>query len=741
MTHKKSKKRQPIILPITKEMHDLGFKNIRVEWSEEHGKYILKISCQVVVVSQGEPQKIEDKEMEIVEFEKLLSNPQTIRDEFEKQNIDRNITERFVLEFSDILRQQKEDEARKASKMKRIDGKEEGDDDDGDDNKKKYYIQKYTNGDFDCRSGSAEAVLVGGIPYFLQIADGKPLLSKEITDIPDMVLKPLDRISYLSKEYSFQSIDQIDDYIKRANEEETLDTLYQKVKSILEKYIDADKDHIAICAADTIFTYFQDRLGMTHYLLFVGDNTTGKSNNLRVFQYLGYRPLFDTSITPANIFRFLGSIEEGQGIILEDEIDDIDQQEGKMKIYKVGYNSGAKVSRIDTSFGIKQQSFWTYCFKAFSAERQPDSNKAKGFNERVFVIKCSTGNPQYDIAEVINPAGDEQYKSLLEELLELRNLLLVYRLLHHNSPIQDIKLNIKNRDKQLCKPLIRLFQNSNAVNEILVALSKFVSEKKQRKVNTLEARLYTIITELVASYGTTLTSALIWDTFKADIDGSDISAQSYETSEYGVISQKKIVEILEDRFGAYKKRSGRERTLIFDKDKLSRLAANYSLSTSIEILKSNKEDEENGQDEVRAVVKQPIGIIEESSRSSGDTYDACDTSIDNTRDNFGLIEIKQSDNSSDLTRQYQENDQNNANISTHTSGKQQDKTQYIPMEASQASQALSAYTCYHCDDYKIDDKSKYEYHTIHSHPNKPAYPSKFELEFLSLKPQGKSWEI
>jgi hypothetical protein len=272
---KKEKKKQPVILPITKEMHDLGFKKIRVEWSEEHGKYVLKISYQVVVVSQGDPQKIEDKEIEIVEYEKLLSNPQTIRDEFEKQNIDRNITERFILEFSDILRQQKEDEATKASKTKQGDSisEEEGNEDDNE-NKKKYYIQKYSNGDFDYISGSAEAVLVGGIPYFLQIVDGKPLLSKEITDIPDMVLKPLDRISYLSKEYSFQSIGQIDDYIKRANEEETLDTLYQKVKSILEKYIDADKDHIAICAADTIFTYFQDRLGMTHYLLFVGDNTT-----------------------------------------------------------------------------------------------------------------------------------------------------------------------------------------------------------------------------------------------------------------------------------------------------------------------------------------------------------------------------------------------------------------------------------------------------------------------------------
>jgi hypothetical protein len=36
-------------------------------------------------------------------------------------------------------------------------------------------------------------------------------------------------------------------------------------------------------------------------------------------------------------------------IVLEDEADNIDQDLEKMKIYKVGYQSGKKVSRIDLS--------------------------------------------------------------------------------------------------------------------------------------------------------------------------------------------------------------------------------------------------------------------------------------------------------------------------------------------------------------------------------------------------------
>lgn len=108
-----------------------------------------------------------------------------------------------------------------------------------------------------------------------------------------MTLNPPDRTSYLSKEYSFESEDEIKYYIQRASKE-TFDSLYLEVKSIWKKYIDADDSHISLCAGDTIFTYFQDKLGMTHYLLFVRDNDTGKSSDLTVYQYLSYRPLFDT---------------------------------------------------------------------------------------------------------------------------------------------------------------------------------------------------------------------------------------------------------------------------------------------------------------------------------------------------------------------------------------------------------------------------------------------------------------
>ena len=58
------------------------------------------------------------------------------------------------------------------------------------------------------------------------------------------------------------------------------------------------------------------------------------------------------------------------------------------------------------------------------------------------------GFPEYDISEVINPAGEQKYEELLNELNDTRKLLLVYRLLHFKDKIPDIRLNIENREKR-----------------------------------------------------------------------------------------------------------------------------------------------------------------------------------------------------------------------------------------------------------------------------------------------------
>jgi hypothetical protein len=303
----------------------------------------------------------------------------------------------------------------------------------------------------------------------------------------------------------------------------------------------------SICAADTIFTHFQDKIGLTHYLFFMGDNSSGKSNNLTVLHYIAYRNMMSSGMTAANVYQFLGSGEEGVGTICEDEADNIDEDREKMKVHKNGYTTGKYYHRTDTSVGRQQLKFNTFCFKAFASEKLPDSVTAKGFNQRIIELPCVYGFPQYDISEVANPAGEEEYQELLDELLYTRNTLLVYRLLHFKDKILDIKLNIQGREKQLFKPVLRVFQHTQTQNKLLPVISKYISQRRENNANTLNAFLYDHMKGLIKAQNTyELESNLIWNTIKGTLQGKDIPSkpQSYDTVEFGSISQKGITETL-----------------------------------------------------------------------------------------------------------------------------------------------------------------------------------------------------
>jgi hypothetical protein len=73
----------------------------------------------------------------------------------------------------------------------------------------------------------------------------------------------------------------------------------------------------------------------------------------------------------------------------------------------------------------------------------PDGVVANGFNERLVPIKCYDGIPKYDIAEVITPAGEQEYQQLLDRIEHTRNLLFIHRLIHWFEPIPAVKIALR----------------------------------------------------------------------------------------------------------------------------------------------------------------------------------------------------------------------------------------------------------------------------------------------------------
>jgi hypothetical protein len=142
-------------------------------------------------------------------------------------------------------------------------------------------------------------------------------------------------------------------------------------------------------------------------------------------------------------------------------------------------------------------------------------------------------------------AGEEELQAQLDELNETRNLLLAYRLLHYNDKIPNIKLNIQNREKQLFKSVIRVFQNTETLKELLPVISKYISQKREGNATTLYAFLYRMVKDLIKEQNS-LESSSIWSHIIDNLSGDFIPGKKYsfDSLEFGIISQKFIIETL-----------------------------------------------------------------------------------------------------------------------------------------------------------------------------------------------------
>lgn len=262
------------------------------------------------------------------------------------------------------------------------------------------YAIRYSSNDL-----LAEALLITGQPKFLVVArnSGSIYIESSI-NVEGKILKPLKKEAYLSRPYSFLSNDQVYEYESEARHI-TLSDLYTEVRSLCQLFIVGDNNHISLLAADITYTYYQDRLGLTHYLFFIGKPGSGKSNNLTMIKMLGYRTFMNADMTPANIYQFLGNQEEAIGTLCIDEANSIDENNKLMEIYKTGYIT---------------------------------SNK-----------NCYDGNPNYDIAEIISPAGEQEYQQLLDQIEHTRNLLFIHRFIHWFEPIPTVVTKLRSRETTL----------------------------------------------------------------------------------------------------------------------------------------------------------------------------------------------------------------------------------------------------------------------------------------------------
>ena len=474
--------------------------------------------------------------------------------------------------------------------------------------RKKIAINKYSgNGRLPLR----ESVVIGDVTKFvtLQNIEGngtiEPTFSEEIQTSTDILVPKGTIDTQTPLPYIFSSKDEFAKYLKIAITE-NLDSLYTKVETAIKKYVNVEEHYYPLLAGDIIWTYFQDKFPYTHYLIFTGDNGSGKNSALLVFRLLGYRVFYVVSASAANYYTVLGSKEEGQVTIAEDEAEDIGENTDKRNILKAGYCSGASVPKIELEGGRSQDNWLVYGHRWLAVEEFMEDKNTKGIADRSFKLAFVTGDVQYNIKDVIRTAGDPEYQPLLDELMDLRKRLFCYRLLHYKDPILNVKLNVKGRSAELTNPLIRLFRNSPlALKKILETLSKFIEERNESKKGTFESKLYDVISSLIEerieralspteddkildTY--TLVSESVRERLIKDVEAKPMPDKVgvWYSQDVGPFSQRKINSVLKSKFKAKFVReyinNQTVRCVEFKEEYLERIKSYYIVNDTIKIL-------------------------------------------------------------------------------------------------------------------------------------------------------------
>jgi hypothetical protein len=179
------------------------------------------------------------------------------------------------------------------------------------------------------------------------------------------------------------------------------------------------------------------------------------------------------------------------------------------------------------------------------------------------------------------------------ELMDIRKLLLIHKMLHHFDAVPDIKLNISSREQQLFKPLLKIFQNTKSFEELRKVVSEYLNKRREGQANAFHAFVYRTIIDLIKNENEKeqsvikLESKTIWEEIKANLEGEPDPNRSmtYNSEEYGPITQTEVTNICLHVLGAVRpKHKAKNKELIFNADKLKKLEKVYDIQGDIQVV-------------------------------------------------------------------------------------------------------------------------------------------------------------
>jgi hypothetical protein len=409
--------------------------------------------------------------------------------------------------------------------------------------------------------GHFEAIYHDEKPFFL-VANDKHFSLHETVTLDDKTFTPKDtqRIPYEPYGYFEGSI---------PNREE----LFWKIRREIQTFIDLEPIWYEVLSSSVLLSYQQEKLQTVPYLFVYGDNESGKSTVLQLLKSLCYRPMYGVTVPSADIYGYLEDVNS-IGCIMEDEIQGVDKDIDKVKIYKAGYKKGACVPRtLITQHDRIIKYYNTFCFKAVASEKIPT---VKGFRERFIEISMVEGYPEKEWADITEED--------LSRLAELRNTLLKWRMLSRDWDLPNPEVSMRGRLKEIWKPLLQITHGLTIYDTLAEFVDNQKNERLSTKQNTLEGHIVKIVVNLfnasVEDKGY-LSFHSIWITLADDLEGKidDSKPHVMDTSEFFRVSKHKVGYRLREVLSGKSKtvREGEEhfKAYEFNREKLGRIAKKY----------------------------------------------------------------------------------------------------------------------------------------------------------------------
>ncbi|MBN4046078.1 hypothetical protein JYT57_00170 [Nitrosarchaeum koreense] len=332
-------------------------------------------------------------------------------------------------------------------------------------------------------SNYVESILVDDKPHFLCNVNDELKLAEKITD-GDIVYRPLgaDECGYFPYKYDKTTLNLL------KNNPPSKEELLQQIKSTIDDFIDISERDKCLIMGDLLLSYCQEWIDTLHFPFFVGETESGKSTALHLFRWLGYRCLYGEDIPNADIYNFLGTDEEATGTICEDEAQEIAVNREKIRTYKNSYSRGALKPRIlSVDSRHKRQVFYkTFCLKLFAGERVPED---KGFKERLAIIHMTEGSPKFNVKRLND---DQKLK-----LHNLRNRLLLWKVLNFNSGLKPFQSTLKKRDQELWEDFLSITHDTKYFDACKNVVDYYTKQRHQSIWNSLESRLFKLVIDKI----------------------------------------------------------------------------------------------------------------------------------------------------------------------------------------------------------------------------------------------------